>query len=85
MFMKPRVSKNELLFSKVGDCEKSPSGMGFVPGYKIDNFRYSSIFIWSTINIKDRDRFGEFKETESGTFGMVLVNELSGCHSLPRH
>jgi hypothetical protein len=53
--------------------------MGFVLEYEIDNFYYSSIFIRGTINIEDRDRFGEFKETELGTFGIVSVNELSGC------
>jgi hypothetical protein len=53
--------------------------MGFVLEYEINNFHYSSIFIRGTINIKDRDRLGELKETELGTFGIVLVNELSGC------
>jgi hypothetical protein len=79
MFTKPRVSENELLFSKVRDCKKSPFGMGFVLEYEIHNFYYSSIFIRSTINIEDRDRFGEFKEMESGTFGIVSVNELASC------
>jgi hypothetical protein len=49
--MKPRVSENELLFFKVGDCEKSPFRIGFLPEYEINNFRYSSIFISSTINM----------------------------------
>jgi hypothetical protein len=60
MFIKPRVSKNELLFSEVGDCKKCPFGMGFVPEYEIDNFHYSSVFISGTIHIEDRNRFGEF-------------------------
>jgi hypothetical protein len=79
MFTKPRVSKSKLLFSKVGDCKKSLFRMGFVPEYEIDNFCYSSVFIRSTIDIEDRDRFGEFKEMKLGTFGIVSVNELSGC------
>jgi hypothetical protein len=60
MFTKPRVSENELLFSEVGDCKKCPFRMGFVPEYEINNFHYSSIFIRDTIDIEDRDRFGEF-------------------------
>jgi hypothetical protein len=79
MFVKPRVSENELLFSKVKDCEKSLFRIGFVLEYEINNFCYSSIFIRGTINIEDRNRFGEFKEMESGTFGIVSVNELSSC------
>jgi hypothetical protein len=85
MFTKPRVSENELLFSEVGDCKKCLFRMGFVPEYEINNLHYSSIFIRGTINIEDRNRFGEFKEMESETFAIVLVNELSGCTTVYLH
>jgi hypothetical protein len=77
MFTKPRVSKNKLLFSEVGNCKKSLFRVGLVLEYEINNFHYRSVFIGSAINIEDRNWFKEFKETELKTSGIVLVNKFS--------
>jgi hypothetical protein len=53
--------------------------MIFVSEYEVNNFCHCSILIGNTINIEHRDRLGKFKESESGVFGIITVNKLSGC------
>ena len=73
------MSKNEHWFSEVGDSKESLFGVVFVLEEEINNFHYGSAFIRGAVNIEDRDGFREFKEMELGTFGIVLINKLSGC------
>ena len=37
-----------------------------------------SAFVRGAVDIEDRNGFGEFKETEPGTFGIVSVDKFSG-------
>ena len=55
MFTEPRVSKNEFLFSKVGDSKESMFKVGFVLEYEINNLHYGSTFIRGAINFEDRN------------------------------